>query len=320
MLGILLMILKIIGIILLIVLAIVIAVLGILLFVPVRYRFYGCFRENCRVAEGKITWLKHIVSCPFFLTGENPGIQFRIFGKKVDLEKRKQGRKKQKKQKNRTKYKTAKTSAPEAKERLKSTISSQHKETLQIQEISGPPQNTEELQEKTGKLPGKSIFEKISDTIQNRIRKIKKRILRIRNAIKRAIQKKEKISKLIESLKSKKEKIFDFLADEEAQRAKGEVILTCKKLFRHIMPVKLRADVKFGFSEPDETGVCYALLCLLYGKYEGKLILEPDFEHELLEGEIRCKGRIRLINLIYYGISFYRNKKLKEFITLIQNL
>ena len=73
-------------------------------------------------------------------------------------------------------------------------------------------------------------------------------------------------------------------------------------------------------SEPDETGVCYALLCLLYGKYEGKLILEPDFEHELLEGEIRCKGRIRLINLIYYGISFYRNKKLKEFITLIQNL
>ena len=133
-------------------------------------------------------------------------------------------------------------------------------------------------------------------------------------------QKKEKISKLIESLKSKKEKIFDFLADEEAQRAKGKVILTCKKLFRHIMPVKLRADVKFGFSEPDETGVCYALLCLLYGKYEGKLILEPDFEHELLEGEIRCKGRIRLINLIYYGISFYRNKKLKEFITLIQNL
>ena len=90
MLGILLMILKIIGIILLIVLAIVIAVLGILLFVPVRYRFYGCFRENCRVAEGKITWLMHIVSCPFFLTGENPGIQFRIFGKKVDLEKRKQ--------------------------------------------------------------------------------------------------------------------------------------------------------------------------------------------------------------------------------------
>ena len=84
MLGILLMILKIIGIILLIVLAIVIAVLGILLFVPVRYRFYGCFRENCRVAEGKITWLMHIVSCPFFLTGENPGIQFRIFGKKVD--------------------------------------------------------------------------------------------------------------------------------------------------------------------------------------------------------------------------------------------
>ena len=98
MLGILLMILKIIGIILLIVLAIVIAVLGILLFVPVRYRFYGCFRENCRVAEGKITWLRHIVRCPFFLTGENPGIQFRIFGKKVDLEKRKQGRKKQKKQ------------------------------------------------------------------------------------------------------------------------------------------------------------------------------------------------------------------------------
>lgn len=72
MLGILLMILKIIGIILLIVLAIVIAVLGILLFVPVRYRFYGCFRENCRVVEGKITWLMHIVSCPFFLTGENP--------------------------------------------------------------------------------------------------------------------------------------------------------------------------------------------------------------------------------------------------------
>ena len=159
MLGILLMILKIIGIILLIVLAIVVAVLGILLFVPVRYRFYGCFRENCRVAEGKITWLMHIVSCPFFLTGENPGIQFRIFGKKVDLEKRKQGRKKQKKQKSRTEYKTAKTSAPEAKERLKSTISSQHKETLQIQEISGPPQNTEELQEKTGKLLHELITE-----------------------------------------------------------------------------------------------------------------------------------------------------------------
>ena len=44
---------------------------------------------------------------------------------------------------------------------------------------------------------------------------------------------------------------------------------------------------------------CYVLL---YGKYEGKLILEPDFEHELLEGEIRCKGRIRLIesDILWY--------------------
>ena len=59
--GIILSILKIIGIILLILLALVLFVLCIVLFVPIRYKADGFYKESYKI-EARVTWLLHIVT------------------------------------------------------------------------------------------------------------------------------------------------------------------------------------------------------------------------------------------------------------------
>ncbi len=165
-------------------------------------------------------------------------------------------------------------------------------------------ENTDWQQEKQ-----KSIFQKIYE-----------KIISVLSAISKIAQTWKKLLENLQELQKKKDKIFDFFCEKEALEAKDKTFKIVKKTIRHIRPQKLKTSVRFGVGNPAYTGQLYALLCLMYGIYGKDIILEPDFEHTILEGEFQLKGRIRLINLIYYMIYLYRIKKLREFIELLKNL
>lgn len=307
MLGVLLTILKIIGIILLVILLTVLFLLAIVLFVPVRYRLQGSLTEDKRII-GKIHWLFSAVSVPLTIDENGVNYVIKIFG--IDISKcKKKRRPKKKKDK---KKETNRAEDGEDKRITIQSISENEKEsTKKVVDHNTEEIAKEEISQETNWFIKK--FTSIFDKIRNKFEKIKNTILEI-------IKHLQSIWKSCCDLSDKKNKIFDFICEEEAVKEKADVIRVLRILFRHVLPYKLKANIKFGLVSPDQTGIVYGLLCMLYGIYGKNLIIEPDFENVCLEGDFKLKGRIRLIKLVYYVIYLYRIKKLKEFISLLRNL
>ena len=94
MLGILLSILKILGIILLAVLVFVLLAVLLLLFVPVRYRISGKWNTEEKRIEGKVTWLFRLVHISMSADKDEQQIVPRIMG--INLKNRKKKKEKSK--------------------------------------------------------------------------------------------------------------------------------------------------------------------------------------------------------------------------------
>ena len=309
MLGILLSILKILGIILLAVLAVVLLAVLVLLFVPVRYRISGKWNTEEKKIEGKVTWLFRLVHISMSADKNGQQIVPRIMGINLKKSRKKKQKPKKKKEKSLKEDNQGENNSEEKnlkegweKKETEKKVEKQKEEGQE--ERMDNKENTDWQQEKQ-----KSIFQKIYE-----------KIISVLSAISKIAQTWKKLLENLQELQKKKDKIFDFFCEKEALEAKDKTFKIVKKTIRHIRPQKLKTSVRFGVGNPAYTGQLYALLCLMYGIYGKDIILEPDFEHTILEGEFQLKGRIRLINLIYYMIYLYRIKKLREFIELLKNL
>ena len=108
------------------------------------------------------------------------------------------------------------------------------------------------------------------------------------------------------------EKAKNFLEKEENQETFRLIVSSGKKLLRHVLPQKLKGRVHFGFSDPYRTGQLLTAVSPFYGLYAKDLELVPDFEHEVLEGELHIKGRIRLGAFVWTGIRLFRNRNFRR--------
>lgn len=55
-------------------------------------------------------------------------------------------------------------------------------------------------------------------------------------------------------------------------------------------PKKVTGTVRFGFNDPALTGETLGILGMIYGKLPKDLSIQPDFEQEILQGDVRMKG------------------------------
>lgn len=320
MLGILLSILKILGIILLAVLAVVLLAVLVLLFVPVRYRISGKWNTEEKKIEGKVTWLFRLVHISMSADKNGQQIVPRIMG--INLKKSRKKKQKPKKEEKNKRKKRKKKKEKNLKEDNQGENNSEEKNLKEGWEKKETEKKVEKQKEEgqEERMDNKENTDWQQEKQKSIFQKIYEKIISVLSAISKIAQTWKKLLENLQELQKKKDKIFDFFCEKEALEAKDKTFKIVKKTIRHIRPQKLKTSVRFGVENPAYTGQLYALLCLMYGIYGKDIILEPDFEHTILEGEFQLKGRIRLINLIYYMIYLYRIKKLREFIELLKNL
>ncbi len=320
MLGILLSILKILGIILLAVLAVVLLAVLVLLFVPVRYRISGKWNTEEKKIEGKVTWLFRLVHISMSADKNGQQIVPRIMG--INLKKSRKKKQKPKKEEKNKRKKRKKKKEKSLKEDNQGENNSEEKNLKEGWEKKETEKKVEKQKEEgqEERMDNKENTDWQQEKQKSIFQKIYEKIISVLSAISKIAQTWKKLLENLQELQKKKDKIFDFFCEKEALEAKDKTFKIVKKTIRHIRPQKLKTSVRFGVGNPAYTGQLYALLCLMYGIYGKDIILEPDFEHTILEGEFQLKGRIRLINLIYYMIYLYRIKKLREFIELLKNL
>ena len=83
MLGILLTILKIIGIILLVLIGLILLAAAVILLVPIRYQGEGAREEKILSGSVKLTWLLHMISASASLSEDGTKIRVCLFGKTI---------------------------------------------------------------------------------------------------------------------------------------------------------------------------------------------------------------------------------------------
>jgi hypothetical protein len=289
MLHIILMILKILGLILLVILGLFLAVLLAVLFVPVRYHGSGSYYGECKGSAG-ISWLLHILSIRLRYD-KNLTVTIRLFGirilkpKKLDNE-----------------LEEAEDFLVQAMERIEPEPVKDAKEIKdKVQEVfQKPPEifKPDEKEEKTKKAP---FFQALWD-------KGKRRILRFFAKIKFFFR---RVYDTLKTVKEKKDEIFSWISSKENQKTVKLFLRQGKKLIRHVLPLRGKGSITFGFDDPYLTGQVLMYSSVIYPFFHKHLNLYPMFDQAVFQAEGTFRGRIRIGTALLIGLRMLMDKNFR---------
>lgn len=320
--------LKCLGILLLVLLGLLLLGVLLVLLAPVRYR--GCVKKNEEpeesfIADGLISWLNPFVRVRIQYVEKKLRYTVRVFGfcllnsEKPKKEKpQKEKTKKEKSQKEKPKKSKKKRETGECvnpvveqkpnpaegrREQSDTGKTECPAQTEAVKETEEPAAETAETEKKG------SFFAKLMNFFE--------RLAAIPGKIKQKIVHIGKTGKL---LWYKKEMVASFLQDEMHLLALGKGWNTIKKVFRHILPRKLKGHAEFGTGDPESTGKALAVLGILYAAYGKNLTIVPIFYEKCLVAELTFKGRIRFGTLLVMGLRLIRDKQVKRFYRNLKKL
>ena len=125
----------------------------------------------------------------------------------------------------------------------------------------------------------------------------------------------EKLEQKIQAgrrLKRKWESVKKFFRSkmfrEALLHAKKEVLYFLKKA----APKKVTGIVRFGFNDPALTGETLGILGMIYGKLPKDLSIQPDFEQEILQGDVRMKGSFQAVTAAGIALRLFRDQNLRK--------
>lgn len=292
--AILLMVLKIIGIILLILLGLLVLVTLLLLFVPVRYEIKGNFKDKDTYDFSvRISWLLRIFQFKLLGQGKTVTNRITIFGIRL-----------KKKEKVKTKKKKNKSSEDD------NNIEGNLENSQVVQEEAGKDEvsHKEQIEDNQG---CETCAEGVSEQKVGIFTKIKNFFYSLISKIKQTFR---KICDTIKTAKDKLTKVDEFLHDEKNialfNLGKSEIFY----LLKHYLPKKCKGRLLFGTGDPASTGWVVGTLYALYPIHGGNLIILPDFNEKVIEGNIFVRGRIRGVHTVRTVIHLFMNKHFRNMI------
>lgn len=315
MLHILLLILKIIGIVLAVLIGLIVLLLAIVLFVPIRYTASGQYYEKPKL-KAQIHWLFHLLRVSVTYDDElnirAKALLFTIYSSDEPQDNHKQEKtNKQKDKKNTGKPKEDKkenTVFYELQQReqvpavSESNQSELPNETADIRICKDEEKHIEKEDREKDTASPKSRFEAVKEGFTNFVHKIMETV---RGILNKSISAKEAVQEKIQ-------KFSDIVNDEENKELVRFLWEKIKKLFKIIKPKKYRIKIRYGFEEPETTGWLAVRLAVIYGLLGMDIELIPDFEQQILEGEVYLKGRMRLFGILLLAGQVYFNRLVKE--------
>lgn len=317
-------ILKIIGIVLLSILGIVLLLLLTVLFVPIRYRLVLKKEPEEKLRfQGKIRWLLGAISAKISYE-EDLAYVVRIFGfpfiksdsseDKDEIEEDQIGAEVFDGAKNtREEPETEKIEVDkyeiideiiEEKEKNENTsmIEQSKEEEVGIEERLSEDENR--------------TFEKMKVPFNEKVKyKIKSFFEKICNVVKSVFYKCKEMWQNVsdgeEKLSDKVSQVWEFLNASETEAGKNVILDALKRLFGHILPRKWKGFVRFGMSNPANTGKILGVISVIYGLTGALPEIYPEFEQEILEVDLMVKGRIRISYLLRLFLNVWFDKNFK---------
>ncbi len=125
------------------------------------------------------------------------------------------------------------------------------------------------------------------------------------------------IRRICDRIKRIRENIAHYKAILLAEDTKGLVnhaFMRLGRILKSIRPRKLKADILFGTGSPDTTGYVFGIYGMLCASLGERVLLTPDFERAVLEGELYAAGYITVFKLLWNGLLVALDKRLWELI------
>ncbi len=122
----------------------------------------------------------------------------------------------------------------------------------------------------------------------------------------------QKICDKIKAILETKERLVNFLTDERHLAAFRRVKKEIGILTKHIRPRTIKGKVRFGLADPYHTGQVLAALSMLYPFYEEHIEINPEFEREILEGNVSMKGRVSVVCFLRIVWNLYFDENIKQ--------
>lgn len=317
MIHILFMILKALGILLLVLLFLVLLIVCTVLFLPFCYRAQVLKEEEgfaCVKASGRVSWLFGAVALMASYEEQKPEAQILLFGASLETWKR---RLKKIRRGEASVPRTEENETENAPEAEKTAEQKAPDQTEKQQKVTAQKEQLEQEQEPDA--PKKSILERFFGRIEylpEKLLNLASRLLqmafRLLELPFRLLEKLEQKIQAGRRLKRKWESVKKFFRSkmfrEALLHAKKEVLYFLKKA----APKKVTGTVRFGFDDPALTGETLGILGMIYGKLPKDLSIQPDFEQEILQGDVRMKGSFQAVTAAGIALRLFRDQNLRK--------
>lgn len=135
--------------------------------------------------------------------------------------------------------------------------------------------------------------------------------------IKKYLVKIKNIPTYFSDIKLKYRKLKRFLKSEKTKIAYYYTKDIIQKIYHHVKPGKVEANIVFGFDSPDKTGKALAVLGVIYGTIkinQEKFQVIPDFQEKKLEGTAYMKGHFVLGYVLVQIFKLYFKKEVHDII------
>ena len=287
MIGVLLTILKVIGIIILALIALALLIVLMVLFIPVRYRGKICFKKTPDI-DLSVTW---------FFKFLNISLKFK---EELDISAKVAW------------FFTVFSNKEDSKDEQK--VKSDNKDTFEKETEEKSLSKKENSEEKSASLKGDNIKEHKTDT-ENippvKADELNKQEKKHSKAVKKAKDKKKdnKNKSLPEKILEKAKDIHYIITNDENKLIFMKMLEKVKKIIVHVLPRKISGYFKFGFEDPSVTGQVLEILAVFYPLYKDDFKIIPMFYDEIIEVDISFKGRLRIFYAAYIGLLLWLNKK-----------
>lgn len=317
MIHILFMILKALGILLLVLLFLVLLIVCTVLFLPFCYRAQVLKEEEgfaCVKASGRVSWLFGAVALTASYEEQKSEAQILLFGASLETWKRRLKKicrgeaSVPRTEENETENaleaeKTAEQKAPDQKEKQQK-VTAQKEQPEQEQEPDAPKKSI--LERFFGRI------EYLPEKLLNLASRLLQTAFRLLELPFRLLEKLEQKIQAGRRLKRKWESVKKFFRSkmfrEALLHAKKEVLYFLKKA----APKKVTGTVRFGFNDPALTGETLGILGMIYGKLPKDLSIQPDFEQEILQGDVRMKGSFQAVTAAGIALRLFRDQNLRK--------
>lgn len=337
MVSILLTILKILGIVLSVILGILIVLLVLVLFVPVRYRILGSRRVEDKGPFSlhiKVTWLLHFLNAAFSYP-DTPNLKVRIAcitlfkqdklfggGKGEDTpekdRKNKAGKAPEEQAESTVKERPGATEgdSPQKAKTEEAENSGAKAGQKPVQQEKAPKETAPEIEDRQEEGQGAKEEDDAAKTgflkkITEFAGKLKAAFKNIRYTIAKIC---DKIKHIVNNIQYYTEIIKSETFGRAFKVCSGQVF----SLLKHILPGKVTGSLHIGTGDPAGTGQVLAVYGMLYPFIGNHIDIQPDFEQQIIEGELLIRGRITVFKALKTAWIIYFNKDLRRLIKLFK--